>query len=207
MPFGQEALTGLPSLARQARGGRGQTGSRNLDLVRPFQAREAGMIAADLGLCKSMGSLQGPAYPAFSAHADGRGADGRSGQPSPRCHSGRRSAEESGTTTARLPLEASSQCTVARKSFPRDPSRRPAIQHSGSTERSVLVLPFSLSLWLEHRALAFTASRSCIACSCGSERTMSVRYAIISWAASVDVVPFCRSLLTMIETGARYFRV
>ena len=42
---GRCALTTLPPLARQSRG----AGSGDLDLVRPFQAREAGMIAADLG--------------------------------------------------------------------------------------------------------------------------------------------------------------
>ena len=42
------ALTGLHSLARQSHGGRGQTCLGDLDLVRPFEAREAGMIAANL---------------------------------------------------------------------------------------------------------------------------------------------------------------
>ncbi len=45
----QPALTDLPSLARQAHGKAWSDGSGNLDLVRSFQAREAGMIAADLG--------------------------------------------------------------------------------------------------------------------------------------------------------------
>ena len=53
---------------------RAQTSSGNLDLVRPFQAREAGMIAADLGrtACDDSGERIRPAAKVYPSRDQAR---------------------------------------------------------------------------------------------------------------------------------------